>query len=160
GVCSVAFNVEEIEGPNVTTSLIGHQMRERFSRFLSRFLDLALSADPPLRVREFETSAAALTHRFGPGSRTQESRPFAIVNVDCEGNFSTYSPELLGLSSPRHGDFALGNVATDSLESVLASPRFLALDDEIRCGLEMCQQSCRYWAFCGGGPPGNKYFEN
>ena len=44
--------------------------------------------------------------------RTQESRPFAIVNVDCEGNFSTYSPELLGLSSPRHGSFALGNVAS------------------------------------------------
>ena len=24
----------------------------------------------------------------------------------------------------------------------------------------MCEERCRYWSFCGGGPPGNKYFEN
>ena len=111
-------------------------------------------------MREFDSASGAARTTARPGDRTQESRPFAIVNVDCEGNFSTYSPELLGLSSPRHGSFALGNVATDSLESVLASPRFLALDDEIRRGVEMCQETCRYFAFCGGGPPGNKYFEN
>ena len=160
GVTSVAFNVEEIEGPNVTSSLLGSQTRQRFVRFFSRFLDLALSANPPMKVREFECSANSLAYRYGPGSRTQESRPFAIVNVDCEGNFSTYSPELLGLSSPRHGSFALGNVATDSLESVLASPRFQALDAEIGQGQQMCEKSCRYFPFCGGGPPGNKYFEN
>jgi uncharacterized protein len=90
----------------------------------------------------------------------QESRPFAIVNVGCDGAFSTYSPELLGLSSPRHGDFALGHVATDPLETVLSSPRFIALDEEIGRGVEMCRQECRYFGFCGGGPPGNKYFEN
>jgi len=166
GISRVAFNVEEIEGPNVTSSLLGHQMRERFRRFFSRFMDLALStaaAGPPMSVREFDSSAAAVTHRYGRSpepERAQESRPFAILNVDCEGGFSTYSPELLGLSSPRHGSFTLGNVFTDTLESVLASTRFQALDGEIRQGLQMCQESCRYWSFCGGGPPGNKYFEN
>ena len=39
-------------------------------------------------------------------------------------------------------------------------PRFVALDDEIRRGVELCQESCRYFPFCGGGPPGNKFFEN
>jgi uncharacterized protein len=160
GVTSVAFNVEEIEGPHVTSSLLGHQVRQRFVSFFSRFLDLALSADPPMTVREFECSMGAVKHRYGPVARTQESQPFAIVNVGCDGSFSTYSPELLGLSSPRHGSFALGNVATDSLESVLASPRFLALDEEIDRGQQMCEKTCRYWPFCGGGPPGNKYFEN
>jgi uncharacterized protein len=159
-VTSIAFNVEEIEGPNLTSSLLGHQVRQRFVRFFSRFLDLALNCDPPMRVREFECATGAIAQRYGPGARTQESRPFAIVNVDCEGNFSTYSPELLGLSSARHGDFALGNVASDTLGSVLTSPRFLALDDEIGLGVRMCQESCRYFAFCGGGPPGNKHFEN
>lgn len=160
GVTSVAFNVEEIEGPNVTSSLLGCQISERFRSFFSRFLDLALSADPPLRVREFDCAAGAILNRYGPGARTQESRPFAIVNIDCSGNFSTYSPELLGLSSPRHGSFALGNVATDSLASVLSSSRFIGLDDEIAQGQLLCEQNCRYFAFCGGGPPGNKFFEN
>jgi uncharacterized protein len=161
GLTDVSFNVEEIEGPHATSSLLGPQIPGRFRRFLSRFLDLALSADPPLKVREFDRPVAAiLGKRLGQGDRVQESRPFAILNVGCDGDFSTYSPELLGLSSPRHGSFALGNVATDSLEAVLSSPRFLALDEEIARGIEMCRESCRYYGFCGGGPPGNKYFEN
>ncbi|MFO0877972.1 MAG: cyclophane-forming radical SAM/SPASM peptide maturase GrrM/OscB [Gemmataceae bacterium] len=156
----VAFNVEEIEGPNTTSSLLGVEMRERFRRFFDRFMDLALVADPPLEVREFDTSARALRGpRYGPGSRTQENRPWAIVNVDCEGNFSTYSPELLGLESPRHGSFALGNIARDSLESVIAQERFQALEREIAEGVERCRQTCPYFAFCGGGAPGNKFFE-
>jgi uncharacterized protein len=161
GVTEVAFNVEEIEGPHTASSLASRHVPGQFRRFLARFLDLALAADPPLWVREFECSVGAVrARRLGRGDRVQESRPFAIVNVGCDGDFSTYSPELLGLSSPRHGPFALGNVATDSLESVLSSPRFLALDEEIARGVEMCQQECRYFGFCGGGPPGNKFFEN
>jgi uncharacterized protein len=162
GMRSVCFNVEEIEGPHTTSSLQRAGTPERFRRFLTRFLTLAYAADPPLRVREFDTSAAALlgSGRCGQGGRTQENRPWAIVNVDCEGNFSTYSPELLGVTSPAHGGFALGNVATDTLEAVLASPRFQRLDDEIARGVAMCRESCAYFPFCGGGPPANKYFEN
>lgn len=160
GITDVAFNVEEIEGPHVTSSLAGSGMEPRFRRFYSRFMDLALSSDPPLRVREFEASRSSIARPEQLTRRTQENRPFGILNVDCAGNFSTYSPELLGLSSERLGSFALGNVATDSLESVLAMPRFLTLDDEIRRGVNLCEESCRYYPFCGGGPPGNKYFEN
>jgi uncharacterized protein len=152
--------VEEIEGPHVASSLAGLGMEPRFRRFYSRFMDLALSSDPPLRVREFEASRSSIARPEQLSTRTQECRPFGILNVDCQGNFSTYSPELLGLSSPRLGSFALGNVARDSLESVLAMPRFIALDDEIRRGVDLCKDSCRYYPFCGGGPPGNKYFEN
>jgi uncharacterized protein len=160
GVTSVAFNVEEIEGPHVKSSLSGSGIEPRFRRFYSRFMDLALGADPPMRVREFDSARNCIAYPQQPEARTQECRPFAILNVDCEGNFSTYSPELLGLSSPRLGSFALGNVARDSLDSVLAMPRFLALDDEIRRGVERCRETCRYFPFCGGGPPGNKFFEN
>src|SRR5262249_11514026 len=88
------------------------------------------------------------------------NKPWAIVNVDCEGRFSTYSPELLGMSSPTHGSFTLGDVARDPLETVLASDRFQRLEDEIGRGVEMCRSSCAYFPFCGGGPPANKYFEN
>ena len=49
-----------------------------------------------------------------PENRAQECKPFAILNVDHQGNFSTYSPEMLGLSSPRHGSFALGNVGRET----------------------------------------------
>ena len=161
GITQLAFNVEEIEGPNKTSSLAGAETKERFRRFLSRFVDLAYGADPPMSVREFETSVAALRScRFGPGARTQENLPWGVVNVDCEGNFSTFSPELLGLTSACHGSFSFGNVARDSLESVQASERFQRLANEIGRGVERCQQTCDYFPYCGGGPPGNKYFEN
>src|SRR5262249_33841373 len=60
GIDSVGFNVEEIEGPHTVSSLQRAGTPERFRRFLSRFLTLARSADPPLLVREFETSAGLL----------------------------------------------------------------------------------------------------
>jgi uncharacterized protein len=160
GICSVAFNVEEIEGPHLTSTLLGPGTEQRFRRFLGRFLDLAYSAREPLRVREFETTAMAIGG--GPlerGVRAQENKPFAIVNIDCEGAFSTYSPELLGFSGPRHGSFTLGDVTRDSLAEVLASEQFARLDEEIGTGVQTCQDSCPYFRFCGGGPPANKFFE-
>ena len=161
GISSVGFNVEEIEGPHTTSTLLAPQTEGRFRRFLARFLDLADSASPSLVVREFEIAAAALHWaRLGPGSRAQENKPWAIVNVDCEGNFGTYSPELLGLSGPGHGSFTLGNVARDSLADVVASERFRRLEAEVGRGVEMCQASCAYFPFCGGGAPANKFFEH
>ena len=98
----------------------------------------------PTAPNNFDTSVCALRGpRYGPESRTQENKPWAIVNVDCEGNFSTYSPELLGLSSPRHGCFALGNVFDDALDGVIASPRFQLLESDIAQGVEQCRSRCR-----------------
>jgi uncharacterized protein len=34
------------------------------------------------------------------------------------------------------------------------------MEAEIAEGVRMCRESCRYFPFCGGGPPGNKHFEN
>lgn len=162
GIESVGFNVEEIEGPNIRSSLQQDGTPARFRRFFSRFVELALSAEPPMSVREFEAAASTVAkqHRCVAGARIQENKPFAILNVDCEGNFSTFSPELLGIPSPAHGGFTLGNVATDTLASVLASPHFERIESEIVRGIDLCNSTCDYFAFCGGGPPANKFFEN
>jgi uncharacterized protein len=164
GVERVGFNVEEIEGPNTSSSLNVPYIRADLERFLSRFYDLAEAADPPLWVREFSGARAALL--CGVPSAEAESTgdhqatPLAILNVDCEGNVSTFSPELLGLSGPPYGDFVLGNVRTDSLADVAASPRLHAMWRDIRSGIERCRTTCPYFNYCGGGAPGNKYFEN
>lgn len=161
GVRAVGFNVEEIEGPNTTSSLLGVEIDARYRRFLARFIDLATAFDSPLSVREVDTSLGAIHHvRYGPGSRVQENQPFAIVNVDWAGNYSTYSPELLGLASDRYGEFALGNVHRDPFEAVVASERFLRMEADVAAGVARCRATCEYFPYCGGGPPGNKYFEN
>jgi len=161
GISRVGFNSEEIEGPNTASSLSAAGTEERFRRFLSRFLHLSRSADPPMQVREFvAASAVILGERWGEGSRTQENKPWAIVNVDCDGNFGTYSPELLGIPGKRYESFVLGNVTRDGLDSVIASERFRRIETDVAAGVEQCRKECRYYEFCGGGAPANKFFEN
>ena len=44
------------------------------------------------------------------------NRPFSILSVDAQGDFSTFDPELLSVASDRYGTFNLGNLKTQSLE--------------------------------------------
>src|SRR5262249_23724689 len=114
-----------------------------------------------LWVREQESmTRAILAAEPGAAVWTQETTPFAIVSVDWKGNVSTFSPELLGLTHEQYGDFTLGNVRVDSLDTILASRRFASLCEDIESGVERCRQTCAYFRFCGGGAPVNKLSEN
>jgi len=161
GIEHVGFNVEEIEGPNEDSSLSVEDGAARYRDFMSRFFDLAMASDPPIRVREFDNMISAVLYtgeaRF---LSAQESTPFAIVSVDSAGTLSTFSPELLGLPSDLYGGFGLGNVARDSFAEVLASGRFQAMARDVDAGITKCREECSYFRFCGGGAPANKYFEN
>jgi uncharacterized protein len=161
GVRDLGFNVEEIEGPHQTSSLEGEDIGGLYARFLSRFYDLCARDGWMLRVREFDSTVGAILHGAQvDGPRTHETTPLAIVSVDCHGNFSSFSPELLGLESNRYGGFALGNVLNNGFEEALATPRFRAISIDIDAGIQRCRESCDYFGFCGGGAPVNKYFEN
>ncbi len=161
GVTRIGFNVEEIEGPNTSSSLNAPYLRESVTRFLSRFYDLAERSETPMQVREFEGASSALLSTANALRTTdQQTKPLAILSIDCDGNFSTFSPELLGLSSQHYGNFALGNLLTDSLKDVAQSPRLREMWKDIQAGLKRCQTSCSYFNYCGGGAPVNKYFEN
>jgi uncharacterized protein len=161
GIQRVAFNIEEIEGPNTSSTLNAPQVRAALTRFLARFYDLNQRAVPPLQVREFDAALGALLcPADAPRPPDHQKTPLAILNVDCAGNFSTFSPELLGLASSRYGTFTLGNILTDSLSDVMKTTRLQAIWSDIRAGVERCRANCSYFAYCGGGAPGNKYFEN
>ena len=165
GMCDLAFNVEEQEGVNLCSSLAGAE--DRVTAFYRRVFDRSLSSAGRLHVREFERSRDAIVCGLPEialdGNRyiaNEQIQPFAITTVDCEGNFSMFSPELLGQTHPRRGGFALGNVHRDRLIDVLATPRFRQLFGEILAGVKHCARDCRYYFLCGGGAPANKLFEN
>jgi uncharacterized protein len=160
GIGAVGFNVEEIEGPHAASSLSGDSVPVRFRRFLQRFFTLAAGANPPLRVRELDTALELILHGGRQGERRQEANPGAIISIDCDGNFSTFSPELLGLPSAHYGGFALGNVARDDFRAAAQTPRFRAMAADITAGVQRCRETCPYFHSCGGGAPANKYFEN
>ena len=161
GIRQVAFNIEEIEGIHLNSSLNSPEICERFGDFLDRFYDLVQVSGEPFFVREFAAAVAGIMADGGHQECfTHQTIAMAIVSVDCHGNFSTWSPELLGLRSVHYGNFTLGNVMTDSFNSILATPKFQHLSEDITAGVRSCQATCEYFPFCGGGAPVNKYFEN
>ena len=90
--------------------------------------------------------------------RNVQNEPFRIISVDWSGNFTTFSPELLGLKEPRFGDFSLGNFITDGFEQAEASQKFQILNAEIQRGVALCRATLLFLV-CGGGAPVNKLYE-
>ncbi len=158
GIHNIGFNIEEIEGAHANSSL--QQDTERLYRdFIQTFWGLTKQTQGQLKVREFDRVSQFL---YSPIKmrRNQLCTPFSMVNIDVNGDFSTYSPELLGMTSPDYGRFILGNVRTDSLEAVCQTPKFQQIYRDIQAGVRSCQAVCDYFDCCGGGTPSNKYWEN
>jgi uncharacterized protein len=165
GIAEVGFSVDELEGENRASTLAGEE--ERFDAFLRRIMALACEDRERIRVREFERADRLIRHGLATYRaygidypQNAQVMPLAITSVDCEGNFSMFSPELLGQRSEEYDNFVLGNVMRDSFADVLESPAFLRLHGAIRAGVDQCRRDCEYFELCGGGAPANKFYEN
>lgn len=159
GITSVGFNMEETEGENLRSTLERPDSERRYSAFMERFWQRIRAEPERLRLREFDgiTSLACGEVRL---EATDMNTPFAIVNVDARGNFSTFDPELLAVTTARYGDFVFGNVLEGSLEASMATDKFQLVRGEIEAGVQLCRQECAYFGLCGGGAGSNKYWEH
>jgi uncharacterized protein len=83
-----------------------------------------------------------------------------MLNVACNGDVSSFSPELLGLKNERYGDFIIGNVHTHTLEQMRTSVSMQHMAHDIERGVALCRDTCDYFSVCGGGAPVNKLTEN
>jgi len=160
GVRHVCFNAEQIEGVNKHSSLEDRRCEELFSQFFQRFLELVSAGRSINSVREFDHAFAALLRPpMSERAANLQVEPYVILSVSTNGDFSTYSPELLGMKDRRWGDFVLGNVFVDSLEQTSHSPKFKSLHQEIKDGVARCRSVCEFFEACGGGTPANKLYE-
>jgi len=166
GIRNVGFNVEEREGGHSSSSLEKAGTAERLTQFMSRIYDLNVTSGNRLNVREitrFERAVmgwSALRAKVLRFSGTQENAPFKIINVGWDGNFSTFSPELLGVDVAPYGKFTFGNVLTDTFSDVMKSKKIRDVALAIQNGIRKCENGCKYFSVCGGGSPANKIFEN
>ena len=159
GINDVGFNMEETEGINSSSSLDRLGTKERYRAFIQRFWKLAAQTDGEFKLRDFEVICSLIYDNFRQ-EKTDMNHPFAILNFDYLGNFSTFDPELLSIKTERYGDFILGNVLHDSLESVCHTDKFQSIYRDMANGVEQCQNSCEYFGVCGGGAGSNKFWEN
>lgn len=154
----VGFNIEEIEGINKASSFGDVDIEERYRAFMQRFYELVKGTNGELRIREFENIRDFIYEKID--ATKGQFTPFSMLNIKYNGEFSTFSPELLSIESSTYEDFILGNILHDSLESVCKTDKFQEMNQDIQAGVSLCKQSCRYFSLCGGGAPSNKYFEN
>jgi uncharacterized protein len=155
----VCFNVEESEGSHVSSLFGTVGVEARFRRFLEQFWSLA-RADGRIRfIREIDGMLARIFRPNEAVMGNAQVAPFGMLNVDCHGNVSSFSPELLGLTNAAYDDFIVGNILTDTLETMMAGPRMARMARDIAAGVEACRQSCGYFSVCGGGAPVNKLAE-
>lgn len=159
GITDVGFNMEETEGAHRASSLDTVTNAARYQAFMQRFWDLTAQAQGQFKLREFE-SICSLVYADARLNNTDMNRPFVIVSIDHQGNFSTFDPELLSVKTEQYGDFVFGNVLTDSLESVCSSEKFQRIYRDMIAGVEQCRATCQYFGVCGGGAGSNKYWEN
>jgi len=158
GASHVGFNVEENEGAHRHSSLASGEFSAKLRRFFARMAELH-QKNPNIRVRELEDMRRHLTAPCGSVVTRSNNRPGAILNIDSHGNFTTFSPELLGLDDSRYGRFTWGNVHHNDWSSLARHRGFLKAHAEISAGIELCRRSCQYFAVCGGGNPSNKLAE-
>lgn len=162
GITRFGFNVEEQEGIH-TRSTLDNAGSERVRAFFQRIFERQKAHQGAVRVREFDFALQRILGRRGTtdhGIDNEQVRPFGILNIDWQGNFSTFSPEMLGLPTEGYGRFTFGSFANGGLQSALANPAFLKALRDIRSGVERCRSECEFYGLCGGGAPANKYFEN
>jgi uncharacterized protein len=160
GIEDVCFNVEESEGAHVSDLLVGDEPQRRFRDFLSTFWRLARQGDKVRFIREIDGMLPRVFRPEGERIRNVQVEPFCMLNVDCNGNVSTFSPELLGLKNAKYNDFVIGNINAASLEDMRRSAAMRAMSRDIAAGVDLCRRSCEYFSVCGGGAPVNKLFEN
>lgn len=161
GPRSLGFNIDEIEGPHRRSSLGTADARAELRGFLDRFFSRHAEAVEPFALRPLvQLRQAALGRALGQQRRGNDQiEPLSILTVAADGGMSTYSPELIGTPAPEFGDFIFGNVRDGGPELLLANPRFRRLRAQIETGRRRCARSCGYFGICGGGAPGNKFFE-
>ena len=163
GVERLGFNIEEVEAEHAVSTLgAGHE--ERVREFYQTIFENQKQRRI-ITIREF--AAAEQKIRSGISLRefdfpwfNEQVRPFGIISVDWKGNFSTYSPELLGMSLEPYGEFCFGNVLRDHFADALETPKFRQVLVDIQTGIKRCAESCPYYGYCGAGAPANKYYEN
>jgi uncharacterized protein len=166
GFYQLGLNIEEIEGCHTESTVFAAGMMENVKAFYSQLFHRYIESDKHMRIREFDRCMSAMLRDPATPditllqSETHQNTPMAIVSVDHKGNFSTFSPELIGQYAPMYNNFILGNILQTDFLSNRNGGLLKKLTNEINSGIKKCKKECEFFHVCGGGAPANKYFEN
>ncbi|MFI7487853.1 cyclophane-forming radical SAM peptide maturase AmcB [Micromonospora echinaurantiaca] len=152
GCESVGFNIEEQEGAD--RAAVPEDAAYRFWQHLIK----RRVGGNPLRIRDVDRLAdyVAATRAGHVDHAPYEPIP----TVSWDGQVVLLSPELLGITDPRYGDFIAGNVLGEPIPAMLARAGDLRYVAEFVTALNDCADHCAFYEFCRGAQAGNRYFEH
>lgn len=153
GCDSLGINLEEQIGTNTSSA----DDEENVTRFW-RELFAAWEQNPRVQIREFKN----MLHWMG--NITGDTKPIPektdiFPTIGWNGDVALLSPELLGVKSPMHDNFVVGNVAEEPLQKILTRGQNATYVNEYRAGVRRCQTECKFFSYCRGGQASNKFFE-
>jgi uncharacterized protein len=158
----LGINFDEAEGGHLHSSLQGHE--DAHGEFLRALLPRVQQGH--LHVRELAQALQLVaqplpTYRWAGQAWPDNPQvlPFALLNVAWNGDFGSFSPELLGQPSAEHANFVMGNVHHTGLFDAARGAAFARLWAQLRQGVVMCRSRCAHFEHCGGGSPANKLYE-
>jgi uncharacterized protein len=153
----LGLNVEETEGPNQSSAFEQDNFGVTYRSFVHKLMHWEKTSG--ILVREFfQMRQTIMSRNFDQGN--PQNTPWKMLTLDVEGNLYTFSPELAGLSNRSYKTFSIGNVLTDSTDSLINSHLLQQLKQDIAIGVQECKCNCAYFQICGGGAPVNKLYEN
>jgi uncharacterized protein len=156
----LAFNSDEIQGVNRSSSMTEAHAEQRFEAFFSRLLELRERDASSISIRELDYFLEGIEKWKNVRLRSQEALPIAIINIGWNGDVSSFSPFLLGIKDDRYDDFVFGNVRRDTMRQILANTAFERMFRDVEAGNRKCQATCEYFGVCGGGTPSTKLAEH
>jgi uncharacterized protein len=167
GFSSLGLVIEGPWGANQKSSLPdidGISTSGIVTQFIEDFYEAWYPHRKNLDVREFTnvfTAMKLIKHTNTACVQQEDATSCTVVSFDREGNISTFSPQMV-MGVP--GDtkrFVVANInEIHSLDELPSIPANLKLESEINAGIELCRNECGYFAFCGGGSPGTKFYEH
>ena len=154
---NIGFNFEEIVGNNKYSTIAEiNKYRDKANFFLNRLYQLT-RYNKTIKIREFELIHGFVFYANEYDSLQGDSiSPMSILSVDKNGNYGTFSQELIDMKHNRYENFILGNVLTDDIDSVFDNAKFNQMHSEIMQGVDNCKNTCDYYDVCGGGMPSSK----
>ena len=134
---------------------------KRYDQFLRRLLNVYSNAEGspvPPKIRNFSSfyelmfSEAETKPQYDARSM---SRPLRTLNVQANGDVSTFYAGLTGAECPDlYGDgqgLIVGNLLTQDLDDVASSAKLGRIAQDFERSHSACEAGCDYYGLCSGG---------
>lgn len=162
----IGFNIEEVEGYNKESSFSSGKLElitNEYKIFFKKLYERIKYDNYQLKVREFDkVSSILLGKKTGDGFiyKSLEASPFGLLTIGIDGNVYPFSPEFSGAKSKKYHNFSCGNLAELSFDKIRENILTSKLRADVDKSVSICESTCGYFSYCGGGFLSNKYSEN